>query len=182
MIKIFMSVGSISHRKGYEYLINAFSNVSKDFPEMILIIVGDKHYNEEEYYDKIINLISELNIKDKVIITGNRNDINQILNLCSIFIMSSVAEGFGLALAEAMATEKVSIASDISPFKELITDNLDGYLFRSEDIHSLQRTIIKVLVSNEEELKRIGILARKKIITNFNSDKMIFEYERLYSS
>jgi len=55
--------------------------------------------------------------------------------------MPSIVEGFGLALAEAMACGKIVIASDIPPFKEIINDGENGFLFKSKDINSLKDVI-----------------------------------------
>lgn len=179
--KVCMTVGGFSHRKGYEHLINAFGNLNKKRSDLILVMAGGKHFKEEEYYDKIISLISSHDLKDKVIITGNRNDINVILNSCDIFIMPSVAEGFGLALAEAMATEKICIASDIEPFKEIIENEVNGFLFESGNADSLEKKIERVLDSDEKYLQEIRRNARNKIKSDFSSERMIKEYEKLYS-
>ena len=144
-------------------------------------MAGGKHFKEEEYYDKVISLITSHDLKDKVIITGNRSDVNVILNSCDIFIMPSVAEGFGLALAEAMATEKICIASDIEPFKEIIENEVNGFLFESGNADSLEKTIERVLDLDEKYLQEIRLNARNKIKSDFNSERMISEYEKLYS-
>lgn len=179
--KIIMTVGSISHRKGYEYLIEAFMEVSGDYNELVLVIAGSRHYNEDDYYAKITWLIHKYGLNDRVIITGRRNDISLILNSCDYFIMTSVAEGFGLALAEAMASGKVCMVSDIPAFSEILQDNVNGYLFRSGDIKSIADTVRNVLGKDEITLDKIRQNARQRISENFSSEKMIKEYENLYA-
>lgn len=179
--KIIMTVGSISHRKGYEYLIEAFREVSGDYNELVLVIAGSRHYNEDDYYAKVTWMIDKYGLSDRVIITGRRNDISLILNSCDYFIMTSVAEGFGLALAEAMASGKVCMASDIPAFREIMQDNVNGYMFRSGDTRSIADTIRKVLNKDENTLNIIRKNARQRISENFSSEKMIKEYERLYA-
>ncbi len=179
--KILMTVGSISFRKGFELLIEAFGKVSDEYKDLVLIIAGGIHYKEEEYFRKINKQISDLNLKGRVIITGSRNDISDILNSADIFIMPSVAEGFGLALAEAMAEEKICITSDIDPFKEILDGGEDGFMFKSGNAISLEEAIRKVLNSGEEDLNKIRNKARQKIIYKFSSERMVKEYEKLYS-
>lgn len=180
-IKLLLTVGSFSHRKGYEFLIKAFGSLIKKHNDIFLIMAGDKHFNEEDYYEHISRTITDSGLKDKIIITGNRNDINIILNSCDIFIMPSVAEGFGLALAEAMATEKTCIASDIEPFREIIDDEVNGFLFESKNAASLENKIEKVLGLSEDHLYEIRKNARNNIKDNFSIERMIEEYEKLYS-
>ena len=180
-IKLLLTVGSFSHRKGYEYLIKAFGSLLKKQKDLILVMAGDKHFNEEDYFNEICGSISDTGLKDNIIITGNRNDINIILNSCDIFIMPSVAEGFGLALAEAMATEKMCIASDIEPFREIVDDGVNGFLFESKNASSLENKIEKILGSSEDRLREVRKNARNKIKNYFSVERMILEYEKLYS-
>lgn len=179
--KIILTVGSISHRKAFDILIKAFTNLVKYRDDLKMIIAGDMHFNEENYYDEIKNLISESGLNEDIILAGNRKDVDVILNSCDIFVMPSRAEGFGLALAEAMASENVCIASDIAPFKEIIDDKVNGFLFESGNPVSLENKISEVLNLNEDHLKMIGKYARIKIKNNFNTERMIGEYEKLYS-
>jgi len=178
---ICMSVGSISPRKGFEYLIKAADILHHSHPDLVFIIVGGKHYGEENEFEELRGLISKLNLNQRVIITGSRNDVSSILNFCDLFVMPSVVEGFGLALAEAMSMERVCIASDIEPFKEIMIDNKEGIFFKSEGERDLAAKIEQVLSMNKSELCEIKLNARKKVVSNFNSDTMVRDYEKLYS-
>jgi len=178
--KICLSVGSISHRKGFEHLIEAASTLKDKFPDLNFLIAGDRHHNEEDEYEKIKNLIDAKNLNDRVFITGNRNDVHLLLNSCDIFLMPSVAEGFGLALAEAMSSQCICIASDIEPFQEIIDNGVNGYLFKSKDSESLAEKITMILNKDKRELEKISVNARKKIEENFSSGKMMKQYEALY--
>ncbi len=178
---IIMTVGSISPRKGLEYLLKAASILLKEFSDITYILVGGKHINEHEEYDKILTLRSQLNLEKIVILTGGRNDVGEILTYCDLYIMPSVVEGFGLALTEAMAEEKVCIASDIDPFKEIIDDGVDGFLFKSRDEISLANKIREVRNLDAVKLNAIKKNARKKVLEKFNSENMVRQYETLYS-
>ncbi|MEP7146434.1 MAG: glycosyltransferase [bacterium] len=177
---ICMTVGSISPRKGLEYLIKAASILNEEFPDMVYVIVGGKHANEGSEFNRITDLFSDLNLESNIFITGSRNDISEILNYCDLYVMPSVVEGFGLALAEAMAEEKICIASDIAPFREILEDGENGFLFKTEDSIALAEKIKKVRVMSDDDLDKIKKRARVTIVDKFNSDTMIKNYEELY--
>jgi len=177
---ICMSVGSISVRKGFEFLIGAAIILKDIHPKIVFIIIGGKHYGEENEFNKLYGLINKFNLNDRVIITGNRNDIGNILNFCDLFVMPSIVEGFGLALVEAMSMERVCIVSDIEPFKEIMTDGTEGFYFKSKDENDLANRIKQVLSMNNNYLGKIKLNARKKVVLKFSSDEMIRHYEKLY--
>jgi len=178
---ICMSIGSISPRKGFKFLLKAANILYHDHPELVFIIIGGKHYGEEDELDKLSELIYKLNLNKKVIITGSRNDISDILNHCDLYVMPSIVEGFGLALTEAMSMERVCIVSDIEPFKEIIVNGKEGFFFRSKDEKDLAGKIKQVLLMNKNHLNEIKVNARKKVESKFSSVEMVRQYEKLYS-
>lgn len=177
---ICMNVGNISFRKGQEYLIRAASLLKNDFPDMVYFLIGGKYHQEPEEFNRINALIGSLKMDNKIFITGRMNCIQDILNFCDLYVMPSTVEGFGLSLAEAMSMGNIAIASDIAPFKEIIDDNIDGYLFKSSDYSDLAMLIKSVREKESNVLTGIKINARKKILNKFNSEKMAKEYESMY--
>ena len=94
--------------------------------------------------------------------------------------MPSVIEGFGLALAEALSTEKVVIASDIPPFKEIIQDKVNGLLFRSGEYKEIISKFKEVMNMDKCVLDNMRKNARSTILSNFDSNMMVKKYEDLY--
>ena len=74
-------IGRIVSWKGHEYFIKAISHVANKIPDIKGIIVGDiglDHYGTQElYFRKLMMLIKELNINEKIIFTGFRNDVTE---------------------------------------------------------------------------------------------------------
>ena len=173
-------VGTFSIRKGQKYLVEAFINIHKEYNDTILVIVGGYRKHEPEIFNEVIQLIKEHRLKDRIRILKTRDDIINVYNGLDLYVMPSVVEGFGLALAEAMACEKVCIASDIPPFKEIITEGYDGFFFNSENVDSLTK-VLKNVLDNSGNLNAIGKNARKTIVERFSNDSMVKQYDILYS-
>lgn len=110
------AVGRLVSVKGHKFLIEAFSIVSKTYPESELAIIGDG--KELESLQKQIN---DLGISSKIHLLGFRQDALQYIKAFDIFVMPSLAEGLGLALLEAMSAKIPIIASSVPAMLPLIT-------------------------------------------------------------
>jgi glycosyltransferase involved in cell wall biosynthesis len=173
-------VGTFSVRKGQKYLVEAFVRFHKRYPDAKLVIVGGYREHEPEIYNEVVALIKENGLENSVNIVKTRNDIYNIYNMLDLYVMPSTVEGFGLALAEAMACGKVAVGSDIPPFREIITEGEDGFIFKSKDVDSL----VKVLSGIRENFKNLAYIeenARHKIVEKFSNINMVRQYNILYS-
>jgi len=123
-VKRLVSVGRYASQKGYDYLIDIWSKVEKDYPDWILSIYGSGRKER-----KIRALIEKLNIKNRVELNPPSQDIETVFSNSSIYAMTSRYEGFGLVLTEAMSCGLPLISYDCKcgP-REIITDGEDGFL------------------------------------------------------
>lgn len=175
------NVGTISIRKGQKYLIEAFAEINRIFPTTRLIIVGG-HRNHEKAIEKEIDLLIEkFGLSSRVCLLAPIENINLMYNIFDIFIMPSITEGFSLSAQEAMLAECICIFSDIAPFKELINDGENGFLFQSQKVKYLIRKI-QYVIENYDNLRYIGKNARSSIINKFNHNIMIKQYDMLYDT
>jgi glycosyltransferase involved in cell wall biosynthesis len=145
-----------------------------------LVFVGSARAHEDNIASEIIAFINNNNLDNYVKIYDTRQDIFKIYNILDLYVMPSVVEGYGLALAEAMSSELIAIGSDIPAFKELIDDNNNGFLFKSKDADSLCNKMIYV-ISNIDKMDNVKKEARTSIIKRFSSSTMISAYYDLYN-
>ncbi len=176
------NIGNLSFRKGQDTLIKALPSIIKKYPDVKAVIIGGMTENEPDLLGKLQALTCELNIKDHVIFAGSIPDAERLIPLFHIYIMPSVVEGFGLSLAEAMLNRKVCIASDLNVFKEIITDYTDGFFFKVSDPNDLSDKIHFALQMSNDQLQSIGEKARDKALRCFSKDRMIHQYQELYTS
>lgn len=177
---VLVSIGNISPRKGYESAILAVNSIKNEFKSFMYFIVGGKHHQETDEYDRLNKIIKDNELEDLVLITGRRNDVEAFLSVCDFYLMPSVVEGFGISLAEALAMEKIVIASDIEPFKEIVDDGINGFFFKKGDYQDLAGRIKEVSKIDPEHLGDIRKKAREKVISMFDSGRMVEEYSKLY--
>lgn len=153
-----VSIGRLSHEKGYLDLIDIFKLVA-DNCDVKLNIIGD---GVEK--DKIIDKIRKYNLEDKVILHGFRdaNYIEKIFLDSSIYVMASYTESFGLVVLEASSYGIPCIAFDSAHgVRELIRDNWDGYLVEDRDKAKMAKRIIN-LINDKNRRLIMGDNAYKK--------------------
>ena len=158
--KRIISVGRLSHEKGYDDLIRIFSVVSKKYKDWVLDIVGDG--NEKKRLERIIK---SLKLDNRVTLHGFRGKdyIDELMDRSSMYVMTSHTESFGIVLLEAMSHGLPCIAfSSAEGARELIASGKNGYLIKNRSYNAMIKKI-NDLIKNEDERKKIGKEAYKSI-------------------
>lgn len=115
-------IGTFTHQKNHDFLIDIFSEIFKEFKESILLLVG-----EGELKEKIISKVKKLKLDQNVIFLGKRTDISDILHAMDIFIFPSYFEGLGIVLIESQANGLITLCSSEVPLESRVT-NLISYM------------------------------------------------------
>lgn len=100
-VPVIGAIGRLVWQKGFEYLIEAVPDVLREYPDARFLIVGEGPLKDK------------LKVEDRIIYTGFRNDIKEILGTIDVLAMPSLLEGFPMITLEAMA-------------KPIIVTNING--------------------------------------------------------
>ena len=119
-------------------------------------------------------LSRELGLTDMMFL-GRVADASLFHRLCDVFVLTSVGEGLSMSLQEAMATGCVPVAVDGFGCPEVITDGVNGYLFRPRDVVGLTEKVLQA-ASN----LYLGRMARETIVRRFSPDEGVRRYLDLY--
>ena len=159
--------------KGLDFSLKALKLLKKNNPKIHLIIIGAPKKNGHTE-----KLIKKLNIEDNVIFKKNisKEKIRELYSTSSIAIVSSLYEGFGYPVIEAMSCEVPLIATNISSIPELVCSY--GILIDPKDEKKLSFNIEKVL-NNYDDYKDNAIKGRQHVIETFNWSKITAEYEKI---
>lgn len=176
-----ITIGFIKHlepKYGASYLIEAFSEVCKEYTNTNLLILGEGSLENE-----LKNLVKELKIEDRVKFIGFvPNDlVPQYLSQMDIFVMPSIkeSESFGVAALEASAMEIPVVASDIGGVPEVVEDGKTGILVEPKNVKKLVEAI-KKLIEDENLRKKMGKAGRKFVERNYNWTNNAQQMENLY--
>lgn len=159
--------------KGLDYSLKALKVLKLDFPEMHLIVIGS--IKENGHTQRLIN---ELDIEDSVFFKSDitKAQITKLYSTSSIAIVSSLYEGFGYPVIEAMSCEVPLIATNVASIPELVTDY--ATLIDSQS-HKMISNSVKEIILDYKKYKEIAIKGRQHIIDRFNWAKITTEYENI---
>ena len=148
--KIILGVGTLHERKGFKYLISAYSKIHKDYPNSRLIIAG-----EGPERNSLENLIKNLSLSDKVFLIGQSNDVPALMQCSNLMVLPSLKEAFGLVLLEAMQAGLPIIASKVGGIPEIISSPEKGLLIEPANKNELVKSLHKLL-SKDDLSKRFS--------------------------
>lgn len=165
-------VGRLSYEKNVELLIRAFKKALEASlipADSLLLIVGDGLLKKQ-----LIELSSNLSIKDKVIFTGFRRDIHRVMNVMDVLVLPSQAEGLPCVVLEAISCAVPVILSDLLCHKEFLGAAKCGFTFKAGSIKDLVRCLS--IISNNNLRKELGMNGRIYVESNHEITYVVKEY------
>jgi glycosyltransferase involved in cell wall biosynthesis len=106
--------------------------------------------------------------------------VREYLSVADLLLLPSQSESFGLTALEAMACEVPVIATRVGGIPELVEDKGCGYLFEIGDVDGMAAASLRVL-SDDAERDGLGRRGREIAVSRFRTEKIIPQYEELYS-
>ena len=172
--KCVISVGRLDFQKGYDYLINAWQHVALKHNDWHLNI-----YGEGNLRDKLKSQIDGLGLSDSITLYGRTSRIEEEYANHSIFVMSSRAEGFPLALLEASSCGLPLVSFDCpSGPSEIIEDGRNGFLI--EKVGDIQTMAEKICSLIEDEILRHKMGEKAyELVLKFSIDKIREQWDKL---
>jgi glycosyltransferase involved in cell wall biosynthesis len=170
---LLLSVGRLTAAKDYKNLLIAFTMLSSKFPNIQLAIIG-----EGEEKACLTTMAAAQGLSERVHFLGRHYDVENWMSAADIFVLSSAWEGFGLVVAEAMATERVVVATDCGGVKEVV--GTAGLLVPSQDSQQLSTAIEQALMLSPLEREMMTKEARTRVINHYSIDAICLRWLTLY--
>jgi glycosyltransferase involved in cell wall biosynthesis len=163
--------------KGHLVALEAISMIKTP----VKVILAGAGNGKTKYHAEIERCINNFHLQDRVDIIPYTPDIKVIYAMADIVLNPSlVPEAFGRTIAEAMAMEKLVIASDLGAPKEIIQNDESGWLVPAGNPEMLAKKIQYVLDLPSAERKRIGGAARARVQSNYTLENMCEKTLQLY--
>jgi len=139
--KYILSVATIEPRKNIDGLINSFAMIEKDFPEHKLLVAGKKGW----LFENIIAKAKKYNLNNRIIFSDyvTEEEKTILIKNCSVFVLPSFYEGFGLPLLEASNQNKPVITSANSSIPEIVKDT--GIIINPHFVSDITHSINEIL-------------------------------------
>ncbi|MBI5058681.1 N-acetyl-alpha-D-glucosaminyl L-malate synthase BshA [candidate division KSB1 bacterium] len=155
-------------------LIEAFIKVRKQ-AKCRMLLVGDGPERTRAEQDA-----RRAGVLGDVVFLGNQVAVNELLGIADIYFLPSENESFGLSALEAMASEAPVVATKIGGLPEVVKEGETGFLCDLGDTDTMAARILQ-LVEDGELRRTMGQAARRRALTEFPQDKIVPQYEAVYS-
>lgn len=153
--------------KGLGHLIEAICFVVSRVQNVRFVIWG-----EGPQRNQLTRLIDKLNIGKYIAVPGHRDDIDRCISELDIYVVSSFAENFSIALLEAMRSGLPIVATDVGGNPEAIDSGKEGVLVPAADSQALAGAILS-LVDDRPKRERMAVKARQRFLAEFTSERMV---------
>lgn len=168
------SVSELHKNKGLDFLIRAYASVSKDFPDTVIIIIG-----EGEERKNLEKLIKGLGLEKKVYLIGFKPDAERLLKAFDILTLTSRTEAFPYVVLEAGLAGIPIIASRVGGIPEVISNKKNGMLVEPKNVFDIEYSL-RELLQSEHKRKILGDQLKKDIETKFKLSTMVEKTIALY--
>ena len=173
-------VGRLRPWKGQVYFLKMASQILESHPNVHFLVVGGANHSVDDPYPlQLKTLAQELGIKDKVVFTGQINNIPNALATMNIFIHPGEPEPFGLVNIEAMAMEKPVVAFNHGALPEIVEDGKTGKLVTPYDIDALATSVTQ-LIDDPQAQRFMGKNGRKRVEKQFTIQQTVNQITNIY--
>lgn len=142
-------VARLSNSKDQSSMLRAFAHFLNHHGSARLVIVGDGPQRQ-----KLINLVADLQVEDRVTFTGWHENAATLMAAFDQFVLTSVAEGFGMVLVEAMVARVPLVVTDAGGIGEVVGECCP--LIRPGDVSAIAEEMVRVASFDDTEKQRLG--------------------------
>jgi len=168
------NVAALVPHKGQRHLIDAAAIVLRQVPDARFVIAG-----EGELRAQLERQIKEGHLEKHVFLAGFRPDILSVHKAFDVFVMSSVTEGLGTSLLDAMACGKPIVATTAGGMPEVVADGQTGILVPPRDDEALAAAIV-TLLGDARLRASMGEAGERRVRERFSSERMVQDTLELY--
>jgi glycosyltransferase involved in cell wall biosynthesis len=169
------NIAALVPHKGQRHLIEAARLVVQRMPDVRFLILG-----EGELREMLERQVREYRLEKHVFLPGFRTDVLGCLKSFDLFAMSSVTEGLGTALLDAMACGKAIVATRTGGIPEVVDDGVTGKLVGPRDHAAMAQAILELL-NDHAGRERMGDAGRARVEASFTVERMIAGTAAVYA-
>jgi len=169
------NVAALVPHKGQRYLVDAAHLVVQEIPDARFVILG-----EGELREHLEKQVREHHLEKHVLLPGFRTDVLGCMKGFDLFAMSSVTEGLGTSLLDAMACSRPIVATRAGGIPEIVEHEVNGLLVPPRDAPALAAAIVSAL--KDEPLRaRLGDAGFARVRARFTVERMVDETAAVYA-
>ncbi|MCU0256668.1 MAG: glycosyltransferase [Vicinamibacterales bacterium] len=161
------NIGALVPHKGQRDFVDAAARVLRHVPDTRFVIAG-----EGELRPQLEQQIRHLSLEKHVLLAGFRTDVLSLLKAFDVFVMSSVTEGLGTSVIDAMACRRPVVGTRAGGIPELVVEGETGHLVPVGDAAGMAEAIVSLL-RDERRRARYGAAGRARVEARFTVPRMV---------
>ena len=166
-VPVLVNVGALVAHKGQRFLIDAMPMVLREVPDAHLVIFG-----EGELRVTLERQVKHLSLEKRVLLPGFREDVLSLMKSADLFVMSSITEGLGSAVLDAMAMGLAIVGTRAGGIPEAVVPGETGELVEPGDAKALAVALVKLL--KDSDLRRAyGESGRLRVARQFDVEHLV---------
>jgi glycosyltransferase involved in cell wall biosynthesis len=173
-VPVIVNVAALVPHKGHKFLIDAMPHVLREVPDAHVVIFGDG-----ELQQQLERQIKDLRVEKHVLLAGFRKDVLQLMKSADLFAMSSVTEGLGSTLLDAMAMSLAVAGTDAGGIPEAVVHGETGLLAPTGDARALAGAIVRLL-KDKPLRERMGAAGLARVTSHFGVSRLLTGTLRAY--
>ncbi|HQZ39163.1 MAG TPA: glycosyltransferase [Vicinamibacterales bacterium] len=166
-VPVIVNVGALVGHKGHKHLLDAMPLVMRELPDVHLVIMG-----EGELRVPLERQVKELHLERVVRLPGFREDVLALTKSADLFVMSSITEGLGSAVLDAMAMGLAVVGTRAGGIPEAVIHGTTGLLVPPGEPKALAAAIVELL-NDPLRRARFGHAGRVRVEQHFGVDKLV---------
>ncbi|WP_162632674.1 glycosyltransferase family 4 protein [Paraliobacillus zengyii] len=165
------NVGRIQSWKKQDQLIEVLDILVKQEKKVKLLLVGGNLYNlDNDFENKIVQMIKEKGLEDYVTTTGNQLDVSPYYDAMDIYVHAATGEPFGIVMVEAMLHAKPLIVAKSPGSVEIVENGVTGTIVDDGSSKTIASEIERMITNGNMEL--LGENGRSRAIRLFSNKQM----------
>ncbi len=176
--KSVIAVGRLTELKRFDFLIDVWKILSKKFPEWRLDIVGGGHLQ-----NSLNKKINKLELQNKITLVGLTSDVDYFYKKSSISVLTSLYEGQGITILEAMQNQLpvISVNCPCGP-SDVIVHGKTGLISKNMyDKEEFAQNLSSLMI-NLEKRKEMGQNGYSRVVNEYNKEKIITQWITLFNN
>lgn len=161
------NVAALVPHKGQRHLIEAAHLVVREIPDARFVILG-----EGELREHLERQVRDYHLEKHVLLPGFRTDVLGCIKGFDVFAMSSVTEGLGTSLLDAMACSRPIVATRAGGIPEVVEDGVNGVLVAPRDHTAMAAEIVRLL-KDDQLRRRMGEAGFTRVSARFTVERMV---------
>jgi glycosyltransferase involved in cell wall biosynthesis len=179
-MKIIATVANFRKVKNHILLLKGFRELLHELDEVRLMLIGQGYAHDPEGSEvEVRRYIEESGLSSKVIFTGYRSDVMDLLSIADVFCLTSYREGLPISMLEAMSRGLPVVGTDVPGIRDIVIHGKNGFLVELDDHIGIKDALFKILVDNKVR-RNFGSESRKIVLESYSLDQCAKNYQDLF--